>query len=431
MASLAALFYLFALYSYIQSRITNKVYWWALCSLSIICALLTKQNTVTIFLTIYLAELVLIRRVSTRTVIIHIFIALVLAATFLTSIYFFDIGWSTFDRLSRETLLISRTEYFYAQLAVIGHYIMTFFYPNNLILDYGQPLTYWENKHNVLWGIFHVAVIMFALFNVKKRPVVSFWILFYYIALSVESTIIPIKDLIFEHRSYLPNVALSFLSIYSAFSIYKKLNLKWKMPGFSVVLIALICALMARTYARNADWTDPHAFFESEIKMNNNFWRSRNELASMYINDGELEKAMSLLNIEELNPGSHPSLLINALNISVQQKNIALSGQLIEIFGATLIESHFRYKSRFYSLAGQHYMHANNMPKAIEHLNIGLTLRPNAIEVMANLGIAYALVGNFDEAERLLVNAISLRPDSDKLKNNLNVLDTLRERQLN
>lgn len=431
LASLAALFYIFTVYAYIRSRNTKNIFWWTLCVSSTLLALLTKQNTVTLVITLYLAELIIIRRVSPRTLIFHLLSALAIATSLVLGIYFMDLGWSVIDNLSRETLSISRFDYFYAQLAVIGQYITTFLYPYNQMLDYGESLDYWSNQNNLFWAAFHMIVILTAIAIVQRRPSVSFWILFYYIALSIESSIIPIRDLIFEHRSYLPNVALSFLTSYSVICIYNKIQRNWQKIAFYVVILGLLGTLLTRTYSRNAEWSNPYAFFKAEVKRNNGFWRSRNELASLYISDGQLSDALALLNIAELNESSHPSLLINALNISVQQKNVALSSQIIELFGEKLKGSHYRYKSRFYSLAGQHYMRVNQMPKALDYLQKALTLRPNTVEVLANLGIANALSGNFDEAEKLLLDASLLQPNSDKLKKNLKVVEKLRIRSLN
>ena len=46
----------------------------------------------------------------------------------------------------------------------------------------------------------------------RRRPVIAFGILFMYLAHAVESGIIPIPELAFEHRTYLPNLGLCLVA---------------------------------------------------------------------------------------------------------------------------------------------------------------------------------------------------------------------------
>lgn len=430
LASLAAIFYVFSLIAYFKARKNQSYLWWLLCFISVFAAILTKQNTVSVFGVLYLIEMLFFTRFSKRIAWIHIAIGITILSLGVATLQLVGVDLAVLDKMSRETPDISRWEYFNSQLAVVGHYITMFVYPENLTLDYGLSLSFWLEKNNLIWAALHASLIIFAIAVFYKFPLIAFGILFYYISLSVESSIIPIRDVIFEHRTYLPNVGLCIVSALVFTYAINQLRPRYRLVGY-LTLLFIISLLGTLSYKRNAEWANPYTFFEAEVKRNSGFWRSRNELASLYINDGKLSEALALLNIAELNENSHPSLLINSLNISVQQKNVTLSSQIIELFGEKLKDSHYRYKSRFYSLAGQHYMYINNLTQAIDYLSKGLTLRPKSVEVMANLGIAHALSGNFDEAERLLSNASVIQPNSSKLKNNLKALETLRLRSLN
>lgn len=430
LASLAAVFYIFSLIAYFMARQSKKNLWWLLCFISIFSAVLTKQNTVSVFGALYLIEMLFFTRFSKRIVWLHITASITILIVGIALLHLAGISLSVLDNMSRETQDITRWDYFYSQLAVVGHYLTMFGFPRDLTLDYGLKLSVWLEQGNLIWGALHATLIIVSIAVFYRVPLVAFGVLFYYIGLSVESSVIPIRDVIFEHRTYLPNVGLCILSAVGFAYVINLLSSRYRLFGFLAPLIATL-VLSTISYQRNTEWSNPYAFFKAEVKRNNGFWRSRNELASLYINDGQLGDALALLNIAELNESSHPSLLINALNISVQQKNVALSSQIIELFGEKLKGSHYRYKARFYSLAGQHYMRVNQMPKALDYLQKALTLRPNTVEVLANLGIANALSGNFDEAEKLLLDASLLQPSSDKLKKNLKVVEKLRIRSLN
>ncbi len=54
-------------------------------------------------------------------------------------------------------------------------------------------------------SFYNLGLIGFALWKAKKRPFLSFWILWYFGNLVIESSIFPL-EMVFEHRLYLPAV---------------------------------------------------------------------------------------------------------------------------------------------------------------------------------------------------------------------------------
>lgn len=63
----------------------------------------------------------------------------------------------------------------------------------------------WRDRWPLPAMIWHAGVVAFAVSQLPRRPLLSFAILFFYIALSVESTILML-EMVFEHRLYLPSV---------------------------------------------------------------------------------------------------------------------------------------------------------------------------------------------------------------------------------
>jgi hypothetical protein len=117
----------------------------------------------------------------------------------------------------QETPLISRGDYLLTQFNVIVTYIRLLFLPMNQNLDYDYPIARKLFQFPTflsfmfLLALFIVAIYLFF----KKRRLISFAILWFFITLSVESSIIPIRDVIFEHRVYLPSVG--FVMIMAVF----------------------------------------------------------------------------------------------------------------------------------------------------------------------------------------------------------------------
>src|SRR3990167_7117322 len=118
---------------------------------------------------------------------------------------------------AQETEEISRDVYLLTQFRVIVTYIRLLFLPINQNLDYDYPLSHslFEPQTFVSF-LFLSAIFVFAvyLFIRSRRTdnahglLISFGILWFFITLSVESSIIPIRDVIFEHRLYLPSVGI-------------------------------------------------------------------------------------------------------------------------------------------------------------------------------------------------------------------------------
>ena len=67
-----------------------------------------------------------------------------------------------------------------------------------------------------------LSLISVAIWWRKKMPVISFGILWFFITLSVESSIIPIRDAMFEHRLYLPIFGFSLAASYAVFRLLEK-----------------------------------------------------------------------------------------------------------------------------------------------------------------------------------------------------------------
>ena len=131
------------------------------------------------------------------------------------------------DELTRIAGIgLSRWDYLITEFRVIVTYIRLLFFPINQNLDYDYPIyRTFLNPEVLLSFLFLLALFGLGayLFYVSTRTekgnrlwlrMVSFGIFWFFVTLSVESSIIPIVDVIYEHRLYLPSVGffLAFMS---------------------------------------------------------------------------------------------------------------------------------------------------------------------------------------------------------------------------
>ncbi|MFM7070252.1 MAG: tetratricopeptide repeat protein, partial [Planctomycetota bacterium] len=102
------------------------------------------------------------------------------------------------------TIAVTPGQYFRSQPGVIAHYLSLVAWPNPLCLDYGWPV---ENRWIVgvalpaigVGGLFVASVILAWRRSAAGFPGVAFFLI-----LAPTSSIVPIQDLAFEHRMYLP-----------------------------------------------------------------------------------------------------------------------------------------------------------------------------------------------------------------------------------
>ncbi|MBW1677892.1 MAG: hypothetical protein JRJ79_15150, partial [Deltaproteobacteria bacterium] len=107
---------------------------------------------------------------------------------------------------------LTRTTYLFTQFNVLWTYIRLLILPINQNLDYDYPLytSLWQFPTPFsLIGL--LLLLGSAIFIFRKHRLIAFSILWFFITLSVESSVIPIIDYIFEHRLYLPSVGYAFI----------------------------------------------------------------------------------------------------------------------------------------------------------------------------------------------------------------------------
>ncbi len=210
-ASLAATFYLLAIFFFLSYRIRDKWYQLLLTVLFTVIAMFTKENTITIPFTLLLLEIMFFLKDGKTGWIKRILIFLLLFSTVPiipgTNLLLKGYSQSDPDVAFKASTSMDRFQYFYTQLNVILLYIRLCFIPIGQNFDYSNdyPLspTIWDNYSYISFGIL-LLIGLFTIFTWKRNRLVSLGILWFFIALSVESSFISIKDVYFEHRLYLP-----------------------------------------------------------------------------------------------------------------------------------------------------------------------------------------------------------------------------------
>jgi tetratricopeptide (TPR) repeat protein len=476
LASLAALFYIASMASYIQARLTDQLKYrllWIIASILLaILAFFTKQNTATLPIAILLLELVFFPAHQLRLIVVTIIAGLGLGLIwFILATVFHHNPFSleAMQALTRETEEITRTAYFATQMSVLWTYIKLFFWSSSSHIDYYYPLTenFLSNNQNynfiarlldspALWALVgHLVVLSLAGYNLRRWPLVAFGILFYYLAHLIESSFIPIRDVIFEHRTYLPNLGLIIATSWLLI-VYLP---RWFSQTYTLIIITILLVTLGTvTWSRNQMWRDPVALWQHNVEQSPDKSRGWVILGKHLIqaavtleepppnnrpeNSPEvrklLEDAIEALNhavTKTINSDGTESLTVStetALNFVVAYKRLHRYDEALQWINRALsLKEQLRPfdQAKFLINQGNILFDLGRSQAAENSYRLALQIYPQNLNARINLGTILAAAGRYDEAITLYQEVLAIDPSNAYVKNNVEKLLKLRQHQ--
>jgi tetratricopeptide (TPR) repeat protein len=377
-AAQAALFYLLALGLYVQARLTDlrKPDAWILyagAALAGVCAILTKENAYTLPLAVLLVEVYFFQSDNIRRIISD---KRFLAAAALLLLIFLRFVLINFKQFNYTLNLdsggrINAHNYLLTQFSVIWKYIQLLFIPLGQNLDHQIPVSenFFQPRTFVAFlGL--VALVAWGLLLFKRNRLVSFGILWFFLTLSVESSFLPIADVIFEHRTYLP--AFGFVVAVCAGILYP-VHQKYGRVALAL-LLGLVATYSMLTYARNRVWKDDETLWSDVISKAPSV-RAYNNRGDYYYKQKEYEKAAADFNAALKIYPDYPRAYRNLAKVERDRGKPAA---------------------------------------AIESLSRAITLAPEAADVYVTRGDLYYKAGLYDKALADADKALSLEKDYSK-----------------
>lgn len=431
--SLAAFFALACVGCYILARINYKkafsggvIAWifFALALISAVLAFLSKQNAAMLPGLILLIEFTLFSR--SRTQRRMILIPLIIFLVFFGAFILYNSGMiagnagqagflANFWQGLAETDDISRWEYLCTQFGVVVRYLFMVVFPAGLNIDHNYPFVsgFWDGLTPVYFLLLFL-LLAFALFSIRRHPLVTLGIVWIFVSLSVESSIIPISDAMFEHRMYLPMSGVALLAGYLCFRVVTLLP----RPGVILPVILIIaCLFGATTFARNELWRDPEKLWADSVQKNPDNDRAWNNLGQTRLEKGKLEQAKKnfkqALEINEKNPRAKGNLGFIYFQLGNNEQALSLM--------QTAVKKLPRSTDHRYNL-GVLYSAMGRSDKAIEQYERALDLRPEYHQARINMGIELARMGHTQEAATHLQKVLDDSGDHFDLLRNLGML---------
>jgi hypothetical protein len=191
--------------------------------------------------------------------------------------------------------------YLATQPRVLITYLRLLLVPVDQNLDYEYPVYSTPLAGPVLLSVAALGVVLggpaIMAWRARARSglarVTLFGIGWFLVALSVE-TVVPLPDVISEHRLYLPSVGLFAILGFGAATVVRRLGPRGRVSALAV-LGAWILVLAYGTYARNEVWRDPVLLWADTVHKSPGKARPLAWLGRAHLERGAYDRAMPLL----------------------------------------------------------------------------------------------------------------------------------------
>jgi tetratricopeptide (TPR) repeat protein len=427
-ASLAALFYLLSVILYIKGRYVNtnsRYMFFAGSFISAVFAFFTKENAFTLPFAILLVEVFFIRtkrfNINFKDYRVYIVTAALLGFIALVVTHFsFKILKPITPEIFTDYKTITSFNYAMTQFSVIIKYIQLLLLPLNQNLDYEIKLSNdFFDLSTLICSQLLLVIIALAIYFFKKYRILSFGIIWFLLTLSIESSIIPIADLIFEHRTYLPSFGFFLMMTSGIYLLLWERNKNIALGIFALIILSNSYL----TFQRNKVWKDDYTLWSDVIAKSPDKIRAYNNRGLFLMNEKRYDESVKdYTKAIELYPASfEPNYNLGIL--ALNQKNAAKG---IEYFDKA-IKIQPKYSNSYYFRAVL-LENAGNIDKALNDLDTAIKLAPKNEKAYRNRGSILAKRQQYDDALSDYSMAIKLKPDDANAYNDVGNLYSIEKK---
>ncbi len=259
-----------------------------------------------------------------------------------------------------------RWGYFMTEVkAFYFYYLKLLFFPINLNINPDFPFlpSLWQT---ICLLILTLLGLFYSVKHLKKFPLLIFSIFWILITLSPTSSIVPLNDLVAEHRIYLPSLGF-FIAISLAIVEPKRLSETVK----TVSVLTMVIVFSTLTVQRNSVWNDSISIWEDAVKKSPHHVKSHINAGRSYYHGRMLKKA-------------------------------AASYKKANKINAFYFEPHYNLGTIYYEWG--------NLDKAAKEFSISLQLK-KLPETYINLGKIYMDKKKYDASINMFKAAIHLQRD--------------------
>lgn len=313
------------------------------------------------------------------------------------------------DETMKGPARLPRGEYLLSEFRVIVTYLRLIFLPvrQNLDYDYSRYYSFFNieilSSFILLAFIFYLSVYFLIRYrhSISHVRLISFGVIWFFVNLILESSVIPLDNVIFEHRMYLPSIGIFTSLTVAVFVVCARRRAYTEV--ITVFLTVTVIVLTGATYARNNVWKDRLSLWGDVVKKSPMKARGHNNLGNGYRFEGLVDRAIEEYRTAiELDPNYEKAY--NNLGVALTSKGLYKEAtEHLQI--AIDINPNF---AAAYNNLGVAYRSRGLFEESIEHFKTALRLKPAYPEVLTNLAVSYIKQSRMQEALHSLEEAIRL-----------------------
>lgn len=272
---------------------------------------------------------------------------------------------------------VSRLDYLLNQSAVIVHYVRLWFVPVNQNLDYVWEVE--ENGWRLLLPLAAIAASLAAMGVLFFRtPKLGFLVFWFFAILAPTSSVVPIVDLAFEHRVYLPSAALSVLCVLGV-AWSGRLATGAELEAKSLLVFTTVWAVLlgVATHERNKVYHDRGVLWHDVLSKAPHNFRACVYLSKHYESIDDPRRALQF---------ARKAVDLNPVYYAAQVQLSRLQG---EVAGTK-----------------------DDLEAALRHALAGLEIKANA-DGYTNAGSLLLRLGRTEQARECFLRSAEIRPTSE------------------
>jgi protein O-mannosyl-transferase len=317
------------------------------------------------------------------------------------------------NRITASGPRISSYPYLLTQFRAWIYYIRIFLWPHPLMIDFagfGWSHSLWDGRVLISLGL--VIILLILAWRVRKtHPLFSLFLVWYFIALLPEASVIPLEDAVIGYRAYPAYVGLAvvcvMVSLQASIWVWRRFS-RDRMTGkrrfwfiYGSVAATILMSLMLATFFRNRDWRNESTLWSDVMSKDPTNPRPYMNFGLDYLIQGKYGRAREFFDKAiQLSPRlSHAFVLRGYLSYRQDRNEDALA----DFAKALKLDPRSPY-ALFYR--GELYRKLNENDKALADYNAALRSMPHYTDAYLGRAMAYLdkndIVGAADSCRKLI-----------------------------
>lgn len=435
--SLGALFYLAAILAYLKSSASadrSRSRTWKISSVVLyVLGMFAQETAVTIPVMIVAIDVFFmgvrfkesIRRAVPYLVFLPVIPALMIMMSLaesdgaMTASHFFNIA-------NTKDAPLDSMQYTLTQASVVLSYLRLVLIPHGLNVDIDYPASVSFYSARFLLSLALIGALVEGAWLLRRRhprdaraALVFLMVVWYFVTLSVSSSVITLGDFMAEHRAYLPAVG-AVTALVCILDIVR-VRLQGQIASrkvFAALLVAWIATLGALTMLRNFTWHSNIALWRDAAEQSPDKWRPWANLGAAYAEAKQFPEAVACTKrvLQKVPASLHANRNLGTMENS--------AGHHAEALAAS--EAGLRYWPRDFALwlnKGIALHQLGQIDKSAEAFQIVVEEKPGMRKAQILLAVSLTELGQYEKALKAYRDANALAPLEDDLKRSVAAIE--------